>query len=247
MVACLAFGLAGCGESEAPTEVTTAAPAEAESEPSEAPVEESVEIKPLELEQSEKTSTPFSNVSTATDKEQMVSQLFTITNPNSDAYAVLKSGIVIDPAALIIDETIVIRPNETIQVVAHTLQKTDAEITFAVSANTPLESAVFMSEAELPETWAQFLDQKIEAPDVVAELTEKSNMEPEHLKLSIEMPEFATKGDLGYYVTFAVTDDGGSFLGGDTPRGFRSAESDYIPPAYATGKYEVSFVPYVRD
>ena len=138
MVACLAIGLVGCGGSDAPSEETASAPAEAGSESPEASVDESVEIKPLELEQSEKTSTPFSNVSTAIDKEQMVSQRFTITNPNSNAYAVLESGLVIDPSALVIHQTIVIKPNETIRVVAHTLQKTDAEISFAVSANTPL-------------------------------------------------------------------------------------------------------------
>lgn len=114
MVACLAIGLVGCGGSDAPSEETASAPAEAVSESPEASVDESVEIKPLELEQSEKTSTPFSNVSTATDKEQMVSQRFTITNPNSNAYAVLESGLVIDPSALVIHQTIVIKPNETI-------------------------------------------------------------------------------------------------------------------------------------
>ncbi|WP_303202530.1 hypothetical protein [Raoultibacter timonensis] len=247
MVACLAIGLVGCGGSDAPSEETASAPAEAVSESPEASVDESVEIKPLELEQSEKTSTPFSNVSTATDKEQMVSQRFTITNPNSNAYAVLESGLVIDPSALVIHQTIVIKPNETIQVVAHTPQKTDTEISFAVSANTPLEGAVFMSEAEIPETWAQFFGQKLDAPNVTAVLTEQSNMEPEHLRLSVEMPEFTTKGDIGYYVTFAAMDGEGGFLGGDTAKGFATTESDYIPPAYATGKYEVSFVPYVRD
>ena len=226
MVSCLAIGLVGCGGSDAPSEETASAPAEAVSESPEASVDESVEIKPLELEQSEKTSTPFSNVSTATDKEQMVSQRFTITNPNSNAYAVLESGLVIDPSALVIHQTIVIKPNETIQVVAHTPQKTDTEI---------------------PETWAQFFGQKLDAPNVTAVLTEQSNMEPEHLRLSVEMPEFTTKGDIGYYVTFAAMDGEGGFLGGDTAKGFASTESDYIPPAYATGKYEVSFVPYVRD
>lgn len=45
MVACLAIGLVGCGGSDAPTEEAAPAPAEAGSESSEAPVDESVEIK----------------------------------------------------------------------------------------------------------------------------------------------------------------------------------------------------------